>query len=176
LLREVRPKYAIFENVTNLLNGNGGDWFKRVLWDISQVGYDAEWHCISASELGAHHHRDRAWIIADPKSKPERGLPVRETKKHPLPGVACKDVADTPGQRQQGQREPIKPIREETAGDRKASIFKSVCIPGEWSAEPDVGRVAYGVSERLDRLKGLGNAVVPQIPEIIGRAIMSINH
>lgn len=42
-----------------------------------------------------------------------------------------------------------------------------------WSTEPAVGRVAHGVSNRVDRLKGLGNAVVPQIPEIIGRAIMT---
>lgn len=43
---------------------------------------------------------------------------------------------------------------------------------GGWATEPDVGRVAYGVPNRVDRLRALGNAVVPQIPEIIGRAIM----
>lgn len=42
-----------------------------------------------------------------------------------------------------------------------------------WAIEPDVGRVAHGVPKRVDRLKGLGNAVVPQIPELIGRAIMA---
>jgi DNA-cytosine methyltransferase len=74
LLGEIRPRYAIFENVTALLNGEGGDWFKRVLWDISSVGYDAEWHCIPASELGAHHHRDRIWIIAYPKKLQRDGI------------------------------------------------------------------------------------------------------
>ena len=44
--------------------------------------------------------------------------------------------------------------------------------PEHWLVEPDVGRVAHGIPGRVDRLKGLGNAVVPQIPEIIGRAIM----
>lgn len=44
---------------------------------------------------------------------------------------------------------------------------------GWWSAEPDVGRVAHGVPARVDRLHGLGNAVVPQIPEILGRAIIA---
>jgi DNA (cytosine-5)-methyltransferase 1 len=44
---------------------------------------------------------------------------------------------------------------------------------GLWSTEPDVGRVAHGVPARVDRLHGLGNAVVPQIPEIIGRAILN---
>ena len=78
LIGELRPRYAIFENVTNLLNGHGGDWFKRVLWDISALGYDAEWHCIPASELGAHHHRDRVWIIA----YPNRGDDTRSMEAH----------------------------------------------------------------------------------------------
>ena len=64
LLGEIRPRYAIFENVTNLLAGQRGDWFKRVLWDISALGYDAE--CIPASAVGAHHRRDRVWIVAYP--------------------------------------------------------------------------------------------------------------
>lgn len=43
---------------------------------------------------------------------------------------------------------------------------------GIWKREPDVPRVAKGIPSRVDRLKGLGNAVVPQIPELIGRAIL----
>jgi DNA (cytosine-5)-methyltransferase 1 len=43
----------------------------------------------------------------------------------------------------------------------------------QWSSEPDVGRVANGVPNRVDRLGGLGNAVVPEIPFIIGQAILS---
>ena len=66
LVGEIRPRYAIFENVTALLSGDNGRWFQRVLFDLSEVGYDAEWHCIPASELGANHHRDRVWIIAYP--------------------------------------------------------------------------------------------------------------
>jgi len=46
---------------------------------------------------------------------------------------------------------------------------------GAWQSEPDVGRVAYGIPARVDRLKALGNAVVPQIPELIGLAIMEAN-
>ena len=64
LVGEIRPRYAIFENVTALLSGESGKWFERVLWDIFQIGgYVVEWHCIPASQLGAHHHRDRVWII-----------------------------------------------------------------------------------------------------------------
>ena len=133
LLGELRPQYAIFENVTNLLNGERGAWFKRVLWDISKVGYDAEWHCIPASELGAHHHRDRIWIVAYPNSAQcQRGrLPFGISQEH------------------------------------SQSVISSW-----WETEPNVDRVADGVPGRTHRLKCLGNAVVPQIPELIGNAIM----
>lgn len=65
---EVRPKFAIMENVTGLLTGDRGSWFGKVLSDLASIGYDAFWHCISASAIGAQHHRDRVWIIAYPKS------------------------------------------------------------------------------------------------------------
>ena len=88
LLGEVRPRYAIFENVPNLLNGGDGNWFKRVLWDISKVGYDAEWHCIRASDIGAPHRRERIWIIcyknnssmADTQSVQNNGLRFNENQ------------------------------------------------------------------------------------------------
>lgn len=45
--------------------------------------------------------------------------------------------------------------------------------PGQWEVEPDVGRVAHGVPSRVDRLRCLGNAVVPQVAEFVGRRIMA---
>ena len=45
-----------------------------------------------------------------------------------------------------------------------------------WTAEPSVGRVAHGIPKRVDRLKGLGNAVVPQIPAVLGRAILEVHN
>ena len=45
-----------------------------------------------------------------------------------------------------------------------------------WTVEPSVGRVAYGIPNRVDRLKGLGNAVVPQIPAVLGRAILEVHN
>ena len=45
-----------------------------------------------------------------------------------------------------------------------------------WSVEPSVGRVAHGIPYRVDRLKGLGNAVVPQIPAVLGRAILEVHN
>lgn len=66
VIGECLPRYAIFENVTGLLTGESGRWFAKFLYDLAQIGYDAEWHCIPASELGANHHRDRVYIVAYP--------------------------------------------------------------------------------------------------------------
>jgi DNA (cytosine-5)-methyltransferase 1 len=60
LIRELRPRYVIVENVAALLGRGLGE----VLGDLASIGYDAEWHCIPASYVGAPHRRDRVWIIA----------------------------------------------------------------------------------------------------------------
>ena len=167
LIGELQPRYAIFENVTNLLNGERGAWFKRVLWDISQIGYDAEWHCIPASELGAHHHRDRIWIIAYPSGECRRDNgqlatnQAQRTQGATISSAIRKDVA-YPNSTQCQRGSLSSRIHKENANIIGAS---------GWQAEPDVGRVANGIPARTHRLKCLGNAVVPPIPELIGRAI-----
>jgi DNA-cytosine methyltransferase len=71
IIGEVRPRYVIVENVAALL----GRGLSRVLGDLAEIGYDAEWHCIPASYVGAPHRRDRLWIVAYSQSKryTERG-------------------------------------------------------------------------------------------------------
>lgn len=215
LLGDIRPKYAIFENVTALLNGAGGDWFKRVLWDISEVGYDAEWHCIPASEFGAHHHRDRIWIICYPNSErlEKREPPAQSSqaiefgRRHyqhasdsdsvgPVFSVESRivdqerqksDDKSTKGCGQVPGRNEVPPnsnsVRQQRSRKLKQSIFATSNKEGQansavtmssdfWKAESSICRVADGVPRRAHRLKQLGNAVVPQIPEAIGQAIM----
>ena len=77
--------------------------------------------------------------------------------------TSSEDVADNDGERQQEQR------RSESIQKEK-SRFE---CESWWSVEPNVGRVAHGVQGRVHRLKGLGNAIVPQIAEEIGRAIIN---
>ena len=77
LVAEIRPIIAIFENVARLLSGpqeTPGAWFGQFLRDLAEVGYDAEWHCITAASIGAPHERDRIWIVAYPnEAQLERG-------------------------------------------------------------------------------------------------------
>lgn len=72
-LSNVRPRWALFENVPGLLTSEKGQFFKRVLTDLAEIGYDAEWHRFGAWQLGAPHKRDRIWIVCNPTGT--RGLP-----------------------------------------------------------------------------------------------------
>ena len=297
LIQEIRPQYALIENVS-ALRSRGLD---EVLGALAAIGYDAEWHCIPASAVGAPHRRDRVWIVAypqhegwgaggvcrhgeapsalgvrqaspvvrpsadvaDPGSIASRGGEIsfaidrQEWKSAQAGGEGLQskhrqtrpnyaeqssaDVADTHGinsnqphsaletrcalvETEQGGAafggvggEPRTDVAdahivvgnarwsgdaEQSAGRRDAggsdcgadgmadadcaglerqwriagrvgAQFTDVGSGGWWATEPDVGRVAHGIPDRVDRLRALGNAVVPQIPEILGRAILA---
>lgn len=147
IVREVRPAYAIVENVTGLLGRGLGN----VLGELAAIGYDAEWHCIPACAVGADHERDRVWIISYPQH------------------VAH---ADKPRLERWLRAELRECSRQLSLRSRGSSDARAESIAGTWFTQPAVRRVADGIPARVDRLRALGNAVVPQIPQIIGRAIM----
>lgn len=83
---------------------------------------------------------------------------------------AAGNAADSSGARLQiSERPPVSRARRRQAR-------RAIAECNWWSAEPGMGRVAYGIPNRVDRLRALGNALVPQIAEIIGRAIMREHH
>src|SRR5437868_15209237 len=61
LIRVLRPRYVLVENVPGLLVGGG---MAEVLGDLAALGFDAEWDCISAAHVGAPHLRYRVFIVA----------------------------------------------------------------------------------------------------------------
>jgi len=176
LIKEIQPKYAIIENVS-ALRSRGLD---QVLWSLAEIGYDAEWHCIPAAAVGAPHRRDRVWIVANAKGSKwdERlyGVSFAEDSEGWVRGEAGTSsslVANATSIGPQGQGQPVEPIHPTPLVDGQAieSIYGRVA--SVWAVEPDVGRVANGVPNRVDRLKQLGNAVVPQIPQLLGEAILA---
>ncbi len=172
LIGELRPRYALVENVSNLLSGPSdkrGGWFGRILGDLAALGYDAEWHCIPASAIGAPHRRDRVWVIANANEKSGSRLPSRKTK----------TLAQSRGHSQHSDGEIATDAHEGKRSlgrnpGRVGRIIESVSWNGGWplTAEPVLGGGTDGVPNRVDRCGALGNAVVPQIPELIGRAIL----
>lgn len=214
LIGELRPRVVFVENVAALLHRG----LERVLGDLAALGYDAEWHCIPASAIGAPHRRDRLWIVGYTNQHGQSaGAEHAETSQlcrhgpDPAPMLwpalvrrqphgdyaGAGDVADADfprleGWHSEGLRECTREWTARTSsplahtassrchegpknarGSRARAGAEQGAGPsssGWWVSEPDVGRVAHGVPKRVDRLRALGNAVVPQIPELLGRA------
>lgn len=181
LVGELQPRYVIVENVANLLSGPSekrGGWFGRVLGDLAECGYDAEWRNIPACMVGAPHRRERVWIVAHASQMHSNGCddnPCKCLGCWPLSKlgndgrsvfVADANQARLERRSQAGNSSSIWQRSNQFTQRRTDSSGRA------WAPEPDVGRVANGVSNRVDRLGSLGNAVVPQIPELIGQAIL----
>ncbi len=142
-LRILRPEYAILENVPGLLTVNGGAAFNEVISDLAEIGYGCRWTCLQAAWFGAPHRRERLFILAYAQS-----------------------------------------IR------RPEDIFKSINIksdsgPWSFSSERLIDSDGYtcplpptdllmgdGIPFDADAMKALGNAVVPQVAEFVGRCVM----
>jgi DNA (cytosine-5)-methyltransferase 1 len=165
IVRELRPRYVVVENAPTLLGRGVG----RVLGDLAACGYDCEWDCIPAAAIGAPHLRDRLWLIAA-----RDGL--RHGRLLQLPADAHQ-VPDTDGRRcvRFGQSEFTglqgKPGREPDRLCEGRHFDGITGASSHWICEPDVGRLADGIPNRVDRLRGLGNAIVPQIAEWIAYRI-----
>jgi DNA (cytosine-5)-methyltransferase 1 len=180
LVGSLRPRHLILENVSALLSRGLGE----VLGDLAEIGYDAEWHCIPASALGAPHRRDRVWIMAYPSSDRREVGWVGDERRGAAAAGGCDEptgngsgdhsqaLAYAERERQPRPGEPLDPGHPAPGAIGQAVDALYGGIGAVWSVEPDVGRVANGIPSRVDRLRCLGNAVVPQIPELIGRAIM----
>ena len=169
LIGELRPRWVIVENVDDLaIRGLG-----RVLGDLAALGYDAEWHCIPAAAVGADHWRDRLWIIAYPNGA--RCLSVDERRREQCAEEVGEDAADNHGARL-SWRLQTRTLGEDARaiGPRLGlAICAAPAFPGlDGAGSPVLGRGEDGIPDRVDRMHALGNAVVPQIPEIIGRAIL----
>ena len=181
VIRLVRPKFVVMENVAAILN-NGLD---IVLGELSEAGYDAEWSIISASSLGAAHRRSRWWCVA-------------YTNDYGSSSSSINGINDqTDSSSQKGQNEVSESSRSSESSDSGAfqsstdvtnsnskglqRKILSKMESGIWSAKhtrrldpnwrsyvskPILPRGSYGLSNRVDRTKALGNSIVPAVAAI----------
>lgn len=182
IIGEVRPKCVFVEN-SPLLVGRG---LAVVLGDLAALGYDAQWFCLSASDCGAPHQRDRIWLVANAACEQHQGKPY--AKQRP---AAAKLLANADGMRklqpersQQNKRGWVGNSSQDMANpgcNNVQRIFTGIAHAEKWSGpkqrqagsrsdgsrwwptEPNVGRVANGVAARVDRLKAIGNGQVPRV-------------
>lgn len=130
----------LMENVPRLLVRGFGD----VLRALAEIGFDAEWECISARDAGADHQRERLWIMAYPGGEGRKGF----EHYHGVLSSARASFTEH--------------------GDEAFSVWRAL-VSGE-----SVLRGIDGVSVAMERrrLHGIGNAVTPAIPKAIGKAII----
>lgn len=177
LIGELRPQFVIVENVANLLSGPSeqpGGWFGRVLGDLAERGYDAEWQNIPAGAMGAPHLRERAWIVAYPSK--ERQSEARQFRRIELAqwlssrGEAV-IFADDRQERTQGSQP------QQVSGFSAFSWCEDVRRAEDLRGRSDLPTPLFrggrdGIPHWVDRIGACGNAVIPQIPELIGHAIL----
>jgi len=204
-ISQLRPKYAILENVRGHLSLGG----LSVIGELAEIGYDAEWRIVSAASVGAHHRRDRVIIVAYPAelfsngsnndlgnsaqskevpqfgnssgqetmadsndSRPHRAqIYSTETRVNAFSGLGRRSTK-VGNSHSKGRQRGIQLSETVAQRSRLDESSQSTGWSGIWEPEPNVGRVANGVPSRVDRLRGLGNAVVPQVAELIGRMVI----
>lgn len=135
MLCELRPTIALFENVPGIFTAEHGEYFNRVLSDISQAGYGCEWDIISAAEVGAPHLRERIWIVAYADTKLNTGRSISRKRKKG---------------------------KQELQGLLHADFRLEI-------SECEIYGENNGLPRKMDRIRCLGNAIVPQVCETIFR-------
>jgi DNA (cytosine-5)-methyltransferase 1 len=135
IIRLVRPRYVVLENVAAIVTNGLG----VVLGELAEAGFDCEWSCIRASDLGACHRRDRWWLVAYPNSSGPQGF---------------------------GGKSQLR-----KTGEKKSPCWNSryTMLNPEWRSyvsKPLLFRGDDGLSNRVDRIRALGNSVVPQVAAV----------
>ncbi len=184
-IRILQPRVALIENVSAI----AGRGLNVVLADLASIGYDAEWYCVPASSVGAWHKRRRIFIIAYPHvhgqyTLRKDGRRVQSNKEQDIQAVSSEGIQSPSESIQDGSLEYVSNTNEEglqggqetrDSKESRQNREQQLTRQGWWSAEPKLGRVANGIPNRVDRIKCLGNAVVPQLAEVFAKAIKEVN-
>jgi DNA (cytosine-5)-methyltransferase 1 len=163
IVRETKPAFVFLENVPAIRTRGLG----RVVWGLSELGYDCRWTVVSAAEVGAWHLRKRWFLLAHASGKQLRdesgrfGGADRQNPAVTRDDGAQKSLANAAGEQERKQSDKTMPS---TGGGKTRQDLGG---RDWWDSEPDVARVVYELPHSLDRHIGiarrtcLGNSVVP---------------
>ena len=197
VIKASKPRWVIGENVRNLTSIQEGMVFEQVCTDLENEGYEVQSFIIPASAVEAPHQRYRVWIVGwKPDSSDECQKQKVQEGKNPKPcgNGRTRDVANTKvsdryaheinsehgkskaqeilGNRSSLSGESSEQSLELGLGGMVDGLSKRLDRHEGFDREPNISRVATGQKDRVNRLKGLGNAIVPQIAHQIGLAIL----
>lgn len=155
IIRELRPRFVLVENVPGLLSGGMGE----VLGDLASLGFDAEWSVLSACSMGAPHTRERVFIVANNNKERRFWESLHIDRKHEVRDGLNAWEASPSGEWGDVER-----------------WFRSIVEDGNGiSPASERDGVGNGIPYRLDRIGATGNAVVPQVAEWLGRRILEFS-
>lgn len=157
IIREVRPKFAFVEN-SPLLRRRGLD---RVLRDLDEIGYNAVWTVLGASDVGAPHKRERMWILATDREESDEIFDSTSERLEKIDyetRISCEEMRQTPEGKSCGA--DCKIPNKSDNGE----------FGNWWSSEPELDRMVDGVADRMDRLRSIGNGQVP----IVAATVFSV--
>jgi DNA (cytosine-5)-methyltransferase 1 len=145
-INEIRPKFIVAENVSNILKTNRGEDFTAILTELSSMGYNAEWRICRASEIGAPHHRARLYLVAYPIS-------IRLLPKQTFFSYVSEETS---------------PFTWKPSG-----TVIQISRGYSWNTEPPILCLDNGLPTKLvtKQLHGYGNAIVPQVAYRIFKSI-----
>ncbi len=179
LVKELGPRFVFLENVPAITTRGG----TQVINEFTSIGYDCRWTMVSAAELGAPHLRRRWFVLAwNANGGGERKIGEISERTDTEPRRVCGDVSypnskrggppKKPGSRSPDPAKPWNDGKEKSLADSENSICKRIgsienrkqngfTDQSWWKIEPNVDRVVDELPFRVDRLKALGNSVVP---------------
>lgn len=150
LTKEIRPTFVFLENVPAIRTRG----LEQVIKAFAEIGYDCRWTMLSAASVGAPHKRERWFLFAYSHGE-------KESVAHPMLSRL--------------ERFPQPENEAEWVGSLETTDSSIFSREG-WNVEPDVGRVAHGTSFRVDRIKALGNGVVPLQVKTAFEILIGINN
>lgn len=180
LIKDIKPTFVFLENVP-AIRTRGLD---AVIKEITDAGYDCRWTDLSAAEVGAPHKRNRWWLLGysehngqlatekrgsskETISNNEKGQ--NETSKFKGAGTSTvlpeSFIPNTSSEGPEGQRQEPSGVKQE---------LRNASLDSWWATEPNMGRVVNGLPHRVDRIKCLGNAVVPLCAKEAFKELMGI--
>jgi DNA (cytosine-5)-methyltransferase 1 len=182
IIRETKPRWFIGENVEGIINIQEGMVLRQVQDDLEKEGFQVQCLVIPASGIGAWHQRKRVWIIAYSEhngSHRSKGNATIESSNQSKEWVSVGDDKDVSNSNSEGSQGHGVSTNMETMQISKEHIAETSAEEQQtwWQTQSKLCGVPNGVSfeldkDRKDRIKSLGNSIVPLIARELGLAIM----
>ena len=191
IIKEVKPRWIIGENVQNLINISNGTILKDIVKGLENENFEVQCFSISASSQGAWHKRERIWIVANSNDRLSIGKNQEiQTRRNTINNGSSSNVPNT--QRNEHQHTPTRQSgtgelwgfyseeEKQTSHDlwsKTSRCNASFRQETWWNSQSRICRIPHGLSEKMDRfrkdrIKALGNSIVPQIARELALAIL----